>query len=114
MSKRNPCIILDPTDPEVLASIDFNRINARASTRALALSRCDACNKVLEDTEKAIRGYASGEELGLCRKCASYVNTREAIDAAEKAGHAVHSRVINAPSGGHHWQTDEDDGDEYV
>ncbi|MDY0087088.1 MAG: hypothetical protein RBS78_00820, partial [Coriobacteriia bacterium] len=101
--------ILDPTDPEVLASIDITRHNAKASTRPLALSRCDACDKVLEDTEKAIRGYASGEKLGLCRKCASYVNTREAIDAAEKAGHTVHSPVINAPSGDYYPPMEEDE-----
>lgn len=42
--------------------------------------RCEACNKVLEESEQHIRGYASGYELGLCRRCAHEVNTKEDID----------------------------------
>lgn len=41
--------------------------------------RCEACNKILSDSEQRQRGYASGQELGLCAKCAVNVNNREAM-----------------------------------
>lgn len=65
----------------------------------VAGSRCDACGKVLEETEAGIKGYASGFELGLCRRCASDVNTPAAITHAEQLGVKVHSRPVLRPSG---------------
>lgn len=71
------------------------RIAAKTGTaEPVSGSRCAACPKILEETECAIRGYGSGKELGLCRKCASFVNTREAIKAAEEAGFKVHAKPI--------------------
>jgi len=70
------------------------RIRAKGLPSKIAGSRCDACPKILEESEASIRGYGSGEELGLCRKCASFVNTKQAIDAAESDGHEVKSKPI--------------------
>ena len=60
--------------------------------------RCDACNKIIEEVETAIRGYATGEELGLCRKCASFVNTPHAIGKADEQGFKVHSKPVYSPA----------------
>ena len=38
-------------------------------------SLCDACGSEIPDDQHPVTGFASGEELGLCRGCASYVNT---------------------------------------
>lgn len=49
--------------------------------------RCQACPNELEDSSRgANRGYASGLELGLCGGCAAWVNTPEAMEAAERDG----------------------------
>lgn len=64
--------------------------------------RCDACNKIIEELESSIRGYATGEELGLCRKCASFVNTPEAITFADSKGFVVHSRPVYSPAKASH------------
>lgn len=84
----------------------LQRVQAKAPINGLYLtgSRCDACGKVLEESESNIKGYATGVELGLCRKCASHVNTPQAIDAAIKAGHDVKASAIllsEAPSRQH-------------
>lgn len=84
-------------DPEVV-QVDVDAIERKVHVLYLAGTHCDACNKVLEDTEYTIHGYGSGMELGLCRKCASFVNTPSAIDAAEKDGQRTHSRPVFAPS----------------
>jgi hypothetical protein len=70
------------------------RLRLKPNRKPIAGSRCAACPKILEESEVSIRGYASGEELELCRKCASTVNTRQAIEAAEHGGHVVHSKPI--------------------
>lgn len=70
------------------------RIARKGSNKPCAGSRCAACPKILEESEIGIRGYASGEELELCRKCASFVNTKEAIDAAEADGVEVKAKPI--------------------
>lgn len=53
--------------------------------RPITGGRCEACNKELGDHEQGITGYASGEELGLCGGCASWVNTQENIEEADRA-----------------------------
>lgn len=40
----------------------------------LSAGRCEACDKILDESEMKIKGWNSGVELGLCRKCASFVN----------------------------------------
>lgn len=60
-------------------------------------SRCVACNRLLEEVDMSIVGYASGEALGTCRKCASTINTPEAIMAAQLKGHEVKSKPIYPP-----------------
>ena len=60
--------------------------------------KCDACNKIIEEIETAIRGYATGNELGLCRKCASFVNTPQNVDFADSRGFKVHSRPVYSPA----------------
>lgn len=101
------CISITLSPEEEAATL--SRIDAKALAGSPTGSRCEACGKVLEETEQGIRGYASGHELGLCRKDASYVNTPEAIDRAEKEGHKVHSRPVLAPaSGGTTYEGDDD------
>lgn len=72
-------------------------IERKLVLKPMACGRCDACGKILEDTEVSIRGYASGEELGLCRRCASNVNTEAAINYAESLGHEVKAKVVPPP-----------------
>lgn len=90
---RAPVFVLDPNNPEVVASIDVSSI-LRKQVLTTNSSRCDACNKIMEESEMSIRGYASGNELGLCRRCASFVNTEEAISFAERLGAKVHAKPI--------------------
>lgn len=40
----------------------------------ISAGKCEACDKTLDESEMRIRGWNSGVELGLCRKCASFVN----------------------------------------
>ncbi len=70
------------------------RIEHKIDSQGCISGRCAACNKMLEDSEQSIRGYGSGELLGLCRKCASYVNTDQAIMAAERLGFRTYARAI--------------------
>lgn len=94
---RNPCKIYVPSaeeEAELLARLPSG------PPIAINTSRCDGCNKIMEESEFSIRGYASGQELGLCRRCASHVNSPEAIEYAEKLGHKVHSRPIYAAISG--------------
>lgn len=70
------------------------RLAKKGSFKPCAGSRCAACPRILEESETGIRGYASGEELELCRKCASFVNTKEDIDAAEADGAEVKAKPI--------------------
>lgn len=37
---------------------------------------CVACDRMLGPKEQAIKGYASGLELGLCSSCAAFVNVQ--------------------------------------
>lgn len=90
----------------------FERVQRKVPPNGILItcSRCEACNKVLEESESNIKGYATGAELGLCRKCASHVNTPQAIDAAIKAGHDVKASAIllsEAPSRQHEEEYDE-------
>lgn len=87
----NPVTIRQPSLEE---EADILSRCAERSVIPISSSKCDACGKVLEESEFGIRGYASGLELGLCRRCAAHVNTPEAIDSAEKGGHKVHARPI--------------------
>jgi len=93
------CISYIPTQAEEAAILVRLQSHLDYRPPAMAGGRCDACPKILEEDECAIRGYASGEELGLCRKCASFVNTPFAIEAAEKLGHEVKSKPVFAPKG---------------
>ncbi len=81
----------------------FQRVARKAPPNGLFIagSRCEACGKVLEESELNIKGYATGSELGLCRKCASHVNTPQAIDAAVKSGHDVYASAILLPQNTH-------------
>lgn len=63
-------------------------------TKTVNAGRCAACNKPLGSAEHTAKGYASGEELGLCLYCASFVNTRAAIRQAIEKGMTVYSRTI--------------------
>ncbi len=94
---RAPCVIYTPTQEE---SDDLVARLAGKGAPHLNGSRCDGCNKIMEESDMGIRGYASGQELGLCRKCASHVNTPHNIEYAEKLGHKVHSKPIYAPNSG--------------
>lgn len=89
---REPVTIVT-LSPEEEAAIN-QRVGYKLSLKPLAGSRCVACNKILEESEYAIRGYASGQELEVCRKCASHVNTPQAIEAAEKEGAVVYSDPV--------------------
>lgn len=68
----------------------------------LTSGRCDACNKIIEELETSIRGYATGHELGLCRKCASFVNTPKAVDEADGRGFKIHSPPVYSPAKASH------------
>lgn len=74
----------------------------KAPPVAMTCGRCEACNKIIEEVDTSIRGYATGEELGLCRKCASFVNTPEAIAFAESREFVVHSRPVISPAKASH------------
>ena len=87
------------------------RIRLKGNLKPMAGSRCAACPKILEESEASIRGYASGEELELCRKCASFVNTRQAIDAAESEGHEVKAKPVIFVGGSHGQPVEENDGE---
>lgn len=41
----------------------------------ISVGRCEACNKILEESEMRTKGYLSNVELGLCRKCSRFVNS---------------------------------------
>lgn len=47
----------------------------------LSVGRCEACNRELQESEMYIKGHLSNVELGLCRKCAQYVNNPSVINA---------------------------------
>jgi len=53
----------------------------------LSVGRCEACNRELQESEMYIKGSLSNVELGLCRKCAQFVNdplnAQEARDEAQ-------------------------------
>lgn len=46
----------------------------------VSAGHCEACDKELSESEMRIKGWNSGVELGLCRKCASFVNTPDLVD----------------------------------
>ena len=87
------CTVVSIT-PEEAAQIAA-RVAAKFNPEPRAGSRCVACNKILEESEYGIRGYASGQELETCRKCSSTVNTPQAIAAAEAAGATVYSEPVH-------------------
>lgn len=106
---RSPCVIYTPSHADFesqVQSVDQQGIADRQLRLNLphpvAGSCCDACGKVLEESESAIRGYASGKELGLCRKCASHVNTTQDINRTKSLGYTVYSEPIHSPAGGSH------------
>lgn len=82
--------------PEELAAL-VARVEAKEVAVEIAGSSCVACGKVLGPDEMSIRGYASGEELALCRGCASHVNTEQAVNQALKEGHKVDVKAVIAP-----------------
>lgn len=86
-------------DPATLPPEEVERLNRLATEQKPIVTgrHCAACNKMLEDPDLDIIGYASGMPLGLCRKCASYVNTPGAIYRAEALGHEVKCRPTYAP-----------------
>lgn len=82
-----------------LSDVEFVPISlTKAPPKPCTGGRCDACNKIIEELETSIRGYATGHELGLCRKCASFVNTPQAIDFADARGFVIHSKPVISPA----------------
>jgi hypothetical protein len=63
------------------------RTEAKLSVIPDCGGRCAACNITMQPKWTGICGYASGLPLGLCPKCASYVNTKQAVDSALKQGY---------------------------
>ena len=102
MSTNEVNVITNPDDI-LLSLLEFTPVSmTRKPPIPLTVGRCDACNKIIEELETAIRGYATGEELGLCRKCASFVNTPQAVDFADSKGFTVHSKPIYSPAKASH------------
>ncbi len=89
---RNQNTPVKLTKGEKIALI--RRVKVKLAFPPLSLGRCDACNKQLEEAEQRIRGYASGCELGFCRRCAAEVNTEQAIAYAEHLGVKPKARAI--------------------
>lgn len=56
----------------------------------VAAGKCEACDRTLQDSEMRIKGWNSGVELGLCRKCANFVNNPRLIMQAEEQEEARH------------------------
>lgn len=56
----------------------------------VAAGRCEACDRTLQDSEMRIKGWNSGVELGLCRKCANFVNNPRLIMQSEEQEEAKH------------------------
>jgi hypothetical protein len=83
-------ITLPPEEVERLCQ----RVNDKLATPLTAGGRCDACDRELQEREMSIGGYATGYPLGLCGKCASFVNTKEAIDRIEREGHSAKAPAI--------------------
>lgn len=91
MSKAHSVKLTKKEQTQLLKRIDAKQ---PAGHVHIASGRCAACNKVLEETEIDIKGYASGAELGLCRRDAGYVNSKANIEAAIASGHEVHASCI--------------------
>lgn len=85
-----------PTASEELATLQ-RLVPAEPRHPIMSGSRCVACNKILEPEEQGSRGYASGEELGTCRRCTAEINTPADIEAAEKKGHSIQGEITTFP-----------------
>lgn len=56
----------------------------------VAAGKCEACDRTLQDSEMRIKGWNSGVELGLCRKCANFVNNPRLMIQADESDEARH------------------------
>lgn len=70
------------------------RVDVKLASPVVACGRCDACNRELQGSSGSLCGYASGMPLGLCPKCASFVNTKEAVDSCLAAGYEPKATAI--------------------